>query len=663
MSARRPSWLASGLLQGLVVAVVAGAALVLWLGVARALMLWHYWPTSGGDALWSELHLALLMGLRFDAKVCASAAVLLFPWLGWSWRWGRVLLRTLATTVAIMAVVNFYYYDFYKLPIDAVIFGLFDDDTVNVLRTIWLDFPLAKITIVLALAIYTANALVAWASLRVWHFFQVHTIQHAHVISLPLLLVVMLLLAKGTLKASPLDLDNTSATSRPFLNSVIPNGVSALYNAWKTYSHSAHIGDVDHGLKSLGFQRIQDVAQALGIQAQTPEEIQRALWQPGRVDAQRKNLVFVQMESWSAEPLKYQSPTLDVMAGLAQQLPQSWFFDNFDSVQNGTHPALEAILFNSPVTPVTSGKYRHVVLDWGIAHTFKKAGYDTLFVTSGPAAWRELNQVLMRQGFDEVLDAASLRVQFANADGGVWGVWDAYMFQAIEARLRQQPKDKPLFVYAMSTTNHPPYELPNDYVPFKFDARHWPGDNSSEHLVPNLQTYRYANDALAQFVKSVQEGDASARTVIAATGDHNARSFGQYLSPERQVMRYQVPFVVWGGGALACPRVTHQAASHLDMFPTLFPLVGIHRDDWFIGRNLADCATAANPNHAVSVTFMGQARSAQAMWQLGNPQSLTCQPLGSACQWSAAQDTLARARVALMDWNVRYHIHQNLGKK
>jgi len=649
-------------LRGLSLGLCVGAVLALWFSIARVLMLVYYWPQPGDD-LWAELPAALIMGLRFDIKIAACAVIILFLFLGWHWRATRLTVKIWASLFAILTVVNFYYYGFYKLPIDSVIFGLADDDTAAVLQTIWQDFPMFQIAVVLVVAVGTAN----WAALKTTHFVWVKLQHHwdkpRHLLLIPLLVVLVLMLGKGTLKGMALQLDNITATSKPFLNNVVPNGVTALYNAWDAYRTSTDIGEEDTGLKTLGFASYQEAAQALGFSARTPEEVQQQMMASGRNQPTGKNLIFFQMESWSAEPFKYQSKTIDVLAGLSAQLNQAWVFENFDAAHIGTHPALEGILYSTPVTPVTNGKYRHVMLDWGLPFAFKKMGYDTLFVTSGQSGWRELNRVLLTQGFDEVIDAATLRRQYPGAEGGIWGVWDSYMMRYIEERMAQQPKDRPLFVYAMTTTNHPPYELPSDYQPFAFDIQQWPGEKVSDSLIPNLQTYRYANEELAKFMGAVKSSSWGPRTLVAATGDHNVRTMGQYTAPERQVLAQQVPFIVWGAGKTLCPAALQQPASHLDMFPTLMPLLGIGQGYMMTGRNLADCPNAAQRADALSVTFMGQARSSNAMWKMGSPATIACQPVGTACSWRAELDVKARARVALLDWNIRHHIHQSNGKK
>src|SRR3989338_11151093 len=100
------------------------------------------------------------------------------------------------------------------------------------------------------------------------------------------------------------------------------------------------------------------------------------------------------MESWSAEPFLYQASDFDVLGRLAATLPQACHFTNFDSAQPGTHPTLEAILFSSPITPLTLGPHGKVPIPWSIPLVLKRAGFHTLFVTSAPSGWRDLDRVL-----------------------------------------------------------------------------------------------------------------------------------------------------------------------------------------------------------------------------------------------------------------------------
>ena len=651
MTAERPRpSLGQAALRGLTLGAWLTAWLTLCLSALRLIQLWHYWPADA-SGLWQELPTALWWGARFDAKVSATAALLLWPLLCWQ-RSARLTVRVWTAVWVLLGLINFYYYGFYKTPIDSVVFGVIDDDTQAIFHTIWLDFPLAQMAFFLVAALGVgvggAGRVVRWWQARIappvaWWW------------ALPLLLVGLLVVAKGTLKGMALQPNHLSATTQPFLNDAVPNGVTALHNAWFAYSESTHLDRADTGLRRLGFDSAVQAAQALGWSARTEQDVAQQLLATGRNQPTGQHLVFFQMESWSAEPMRYQGPGMDVLGRLQAQLPHGTLFTNFDSAHVGTHPSLEAILLGSPVTPISTGRYRDVVYPWGLAQVFKRAGYDTLFVTPGESGWRELNRVLLTQGFDEFIDAAKLRLRYPDAQGGIWGLWDGYMTRYIEERLRAQPPGRPLFIYAMTTTHHPPYEVPQEARRVSFDMGQWGGDKSNESLEASLRSYRYANEVLADFVAHVRGGPLAPRTLIAATGDHIMRTVGQYNEPARRIWRQQVPFVVWGAPALACPQQRQAPASHLDMFPTLFPLLGIHAGYLRTGRNLWAC-TPPPEDAALAVTFVDQVRAHDSLWQPGRADSLLCTPPQADCQWSATRDAQARARVALLDWNIRHHV-------
>jgi phosphoglycerol transferase MdoB-like AlkP superfamily enzyme len=261
------------------------------------------------------------------------------------------------------------------------------------------------------------------------------------------------------------------------------------------------------------------------------------------------------------------------------------------------------------------------------------------------------------QGFDEVIDANNLQEMYPEATMGIWGVWDSFIFRYLSKRLAAQPVDKPLFVFVLTSTNHPPYDLPADYQRVPRDMALWRGETGSDTLLPNLDTYHYAADQLGAFVQEVQNGPLNANTIVAATGDHNVRSFGVYAQPARRYLMRQVPFVIWGD-KLQCGNQLLLPASHRDMFSTLLPLAGVQGPYVNAGRDLLrPVATPTDPmNAAHTLFFTGEARNAQGMWQLGNKDSFVCSSAAmasGACEFSALDDQQERARFGLLDWNVR----------
>ena len=648
-----------GILRGLMRAWVLIVPLVVALSVIRWGQLAYFWP-QGYQASSSDLATVAVQGFRFDLKVSAIAGFLLLLVLPWvSGPVYRRLVTGLVCLYVFLGFINLHYFGFYKTPIDSVIFGLFEDDTAAVLQTIWHDFPV--VGTLLAVAATALLGLVIHR--RVVHWVEPDTVLQKRAVTLRMLAVVVALFAllfagKGTLREMALQRQHLTVTTSQFLNDMVPNGVIALKYAWDNRRQSQNLSDPLVGLKALGFDSPQAAAQVLGLPHATEAEVRDALYrhEPLPAGTPKKNLVFFLMESWSAEPMLYQSPTFDVLGRMAPTLDKACHFSNFESAQPGTHPSLEAILFSSPITPLTMGDAGRKPLPWGVAQVAKQAGYDTLFVTSARSGWRDLNRVLKVQGFDEVIDANNLKADYPDASIGLWGVWDSYVYRYLEKRMAAQPKDRPLFVFVLTATNHPPYDLPADYQKVALDMSQWKGETSEATLVPNLHTYRYAHDLLGAFVQQVQSGPLKDSTLIAATGDHNVRSFGVYAEPSRRYLMRQVPFVIWGP-QLRCGQQLTQPASHRDMFNTLFPLAGIEGNYINAGRNLLkDVPAQPDPMNAPrGLFFTGEARNAQGMWQLGNPKSFVCTAARppQSCEFNAQDDLQERARYALLDWNVR----------
>lgn len=653
------STVVNALLRGLSRAWILIVSLVVALSLVRLGQLAYFWP-SGYQATSSDVAAVIVQGLRFDLKVSAVAGfvlLLVLPWVS-----GRVTARigaAIAFCYIMMSLINLHYFGFYKTPIDSMVFGLMEDDTVAVMQTVWHDFPVI-LTILLGMALTVST--VAGHGWLVRHM-KPDTVLHSKPVILKLAVIGVALLAilfagKGTLRAMALQRQHLTITTSQFLNDMVPNGVIALKYAWDSRGMSQNLKDPLVGLKSMGFDSPLTAAEVLGLQHDSEVALQAALRAHPQVSGGvKKNLVFFLMESWSAEPLLYQSPNFDVMGRMASTMDQACHFSNFDSATSGTHPALEAILFSTPITPLTLGDAGRKPIAWSIPLVAHQAGYQTLFVTSGRAGWRDINRVFKSQGFDEVVDANTLKELYPEADLGIWGVWDSYIFKYLKKRLAEQHADKPIFVFVLSSTNHPPYDLPTDYIRVPRDMALWRGETNSDTLQPNLDSYRYATNLLGGFVQDVKNSPQYDNTILAATGDHNVRSFGVYATAQRRYLMHQVPFVIWGKD-LSCGSQLALPASHRDMFSTLLPLVGIDGPYINTGRDLLRPLTATpDPINAPrTLFFSGEVRNANGMWQLGNKDSFTCssaQRPVQDCRFNAQDDLQERARYGLLDWNVR----------
>ena len=668
--ARALTSLLHGALRGVLRAWVLVLPLVVGLSIIRLGQLAYFWP-QGFSAPASDIVAMLFQGFRFDLKVSAIAGFLLLLVLPWaSDKVQSRIAMGLGGVFVLLSLINLHYFGFYKTPIDSLVFGLVEDDTTAVLLTIWRDFPVIWSLLLVAVLTYAVSALHRVLVRKLMP----HTALQFRPVAIQLLAALLVFFAlvfagKGTLREMALQRQHLTVTTSQFLNDMVPNGVIALKYAWDSRGQSQNLQDPLLGLKAMGFDSPLAAAQVLGLPHGTEADVKAALTEHAALPAgaAKKNLVFFLMESWSAEPMLYQAPQFDVLGRLTPTLQNACHFSNFDSAQPGTHPSLEAILFSSPITPLTLGDVGRKPIPWAIPKIVKEAGYQTLFVTSARSGWRDLNRVLKVQGFDEVVDASTLKEAYPDADLGIWGVWDHYVFKYLAKRMATQPADKPLFVFVLTATNHPPYDLPADYQRVPRDMTLWKGETTSDTLRLNLDTYRYATDLLGGFVQEVQAGPLAKTTLVAATGDHNVRSFGMYAEPSRRYLMRQVPFVIWGDGlgGAQCGNQQSLPASHRDMFTTLLPLAGVQGAYVNTGRNLLLPATAQpDPLNAPrAMFFTGDVRNAQGMWQLGQKNTFVCTSAPAAqaaasCEFNALDDQQERARYGLLDWNVRISLRK-----
>ena len=624
------------------------------LGLLRLVQVTVLWPGEGAPSA-QQVLVACLQGLRFDLKVGAVMAMLGLPLMVWRnplpW---KVWLGLGLAASSLLALINLNYISFYKSPIDEIVFGLVEDDTIAILRTVWADYPVIRLLV--AVGLYTAGGLWLarrWAgrmeqgpSLPRW-------VRGLGIVLVPLVLLVA---AKGTLRGMALDVQHWAVTSNPFANMMVPNGVVALENAWDRRSNTMDFRDAETGVRALGFVSVAEAAGVLGLPGD-PAALRRALHPlPRTVPTPQRDLVFLMVESWADEPLRYQRPGFDVMGQLKEVWPQAQVFRDFDAWQNGTHPTLEALLFGTPITPLAQGVLSRRRLPWSLPEVMHRAGYHTVFATSGSAGWHDLSRMLRVQGFDEIIDASLLREKYPQGDAGIWGVWDEILFSHLQTRLEQGgPQGQPLFVFVLTTTNHSPYGLPPRWQAEGLDPMGWQGPDVQPELPASLLTYRYTNDQIGAFVAG-QMARGEHMPLIAATGDHNMRSLGSYASAARVALRHRVPLAIWGGAQVKQCRADLRPASHRDIFPTVLPLLGLEQGFLKTGRSLLDCSgRGKGESIGVAQSFTGALRTASGVWMSGQPDSFICTDpkAGPECRFPAELDRQERARWALLDWNVR----------
>ena len=569
---------------------------LLILGLGRVFLFYRYVSAAVREGAAADIGALFVKGLQFDIKV--SAMLVALPLLlgaislagersaAWFDRHQNKLLSALLLVLLTATVANVFYFDVYERQCDVFVCGLVDEDPVAVLQTVWSDFPVLS-----ALPILAA---LGWAAYRLLHWVrradQPIRQQEGWCWKMAWVLLPVLLLAvgiRGSLGKFPLRQDAAQISASPQLNRLVPNALISLDWARKEYQNSGSFHEVsdEEGLNLISRVQGAPAASAALSQfvVQTPHH--------AALEARRPNVALAVMESMGSHLLQLDAPQRDLLGALAPHFKQDWVFRKFVSEGDGTSDSLHRLFVRSPRLNLSQSTAKNKTFISNIFKPYQDAGYRTLYITAGNGGWRDFDNFLTHLGVDDFVDENTLKARYPEAKSDTWGVPDEYMFRYAAEELAEAEKSgRPVFVMMMSMTNHPPYKLPAPHQKQAFKLNH-EEQARFEHLAENeelneiLNTFRYSNDQLGQFIGRVKT--RAPHTVIAATGDHNMRAIG-YPEPDEAALGHAVPFYLYVPPEYRSAAVyrPERAGSHKDVMPTLYALSLSGHDYYQNGCNL-----------------------------------------------------------------------------
>ena len=644
--------------------VVFVAVILVLLTLARVVFLTYFGSPALSDAL-----LALWTGFRVDLKW--SAILLLPAWLicllTYPWpRLKRALILLVGLTSLLLMsleVINLGFFAFYRTPISSIIFGLWQDDTKAILATLWSDWPVVQL--VLAALVLTLLPLLATRLVRPRPYGERRYSKTRFAITAIVITALFGLAMRGSLGKFPLRLQDWAVTTDAFVNASVPNGVAALYEAWKNQQRLSLAKGPEEGVHQLGFASINDAKNALNTLLPTQDTVTPLKTQPQFV-------VFALMESMGRDEFEADRPGVnDTLGDLRAVLPLAHVFRQGIAVEGGTFPSLEGILFDTPITPISQSRYGRVGFPFSRLWAYKKVGYETVFLTSGSVSWRQIDSHFPKHGFDEILGDQDILKVFPQAEHGTWGVGDEWMFRYANRLLEEKAQaGKRIFLFMLSSTNHPPHHVPDGANVNPVDPKVLPAfieeDRTSDLVKNRLQTYQYSAGALGRFVERLEADHLLQSAVVVATGDHNSRQ--HYSANGVWHHANGVPVLFWLPEKRNAN--TQQWVSTRDIFPTLNALIlgqAPSRDE---GRDLFGAISAKPAQSFSSLDTFGLSLASSGAISLGVNGTLHCYrwendrmiPESPCSAENEKAGQIARAQRAVRDYHIR-HTLLNLTEK
>jgi phosphoglycerol transferase MdoB-like AlkP superfamily enzyme len=552
---------------------------------------------------------AFTLGIRFDAVVlgylmaipCVYLVIALHlkkeSWFDVFAKWIQVYYFIFFLLVACILAVDIGYYSYFQDHLNILVFGFIDDDTWALMRTFWKNYPVIWYLLAVILCAICLRALI---NLILRPFRHKQTFEKIHpsvpsVVSLALFAIVFML-GRGSFGLFPLGPADTVISSDPFMNYLTTNGIHTLHRAIKlrrTQGTSWNMNMTAYGYNEA-HQAFADFYQ-IPLAQVPPDPLSLLSHQTPRNEWALKtkpHVILLMMESFGSHWLSFQSPQFNLMGEFEKHSQSDFLLKNFMPSANSTTGSLSSMMISAPKRPLgnflTESEYLQVSFRSSPAKIYGSAGYKTHFIYGGNPGWRDMNKFARFQGFNKVEGDVDIEKSLGPlAEKHDWGIYDEDVFRYVEKILHEATE--PQFILVMTTTNHPPYQIPRSYekLPLTMPPEIVQKLTIDKDLaLSRFQTYQYSLQKLGQFLTSIKSSDLATKTIIAATGDH---SFLPISFSEEEVMKkWSVPFYLYTPAAIK-KNWDHQIfGSHMDIFPTLYHLSLSETKYDALGVNLLD---------------------------------------------------------------------------
>ena len=539
---------------------------------------------------------AFIMGFRFDLSVLAyiNAPITLLLLICLLLRstnffksiavFCKYYFTIILSLLFFVIIFDFGFFSYFKDHYNFLIFGLFEDDTVALIKTILSDYRVYFLVIIFFVLCSIFYQISKWTSKElIFNERIVNTLYWKNSSKFFVVLAIMVInfiCARGSFSMFPLGLFYSQISPDYFKNKVCINPVHPLadtiYYKIKSSNNSVNLQEkfnyndstIIDDLKLLSTnENIEKIEDIYTKKTQENKLVQKI----------KPNVIVIVMEGMGELPINYNSKKFNVMGELEQHFKKDTVFYNFLPSGFISIQAVETTILNIPQRPLvnqitqTEDAFKNYVTSAVLP--YKNAGYEIVSLYGGSMTWRDLEGFFKAQGFDKILSEGN--VQLSHKEKHAWGISDKQFFKMLEEELFDETAEKPKFIYAMSTGAHPPYKTPAEYKPLPLEIPQEIANMMSTKDLKNkaiFELYQIANRELAKFISNVKNSNFAKNTIIAVTGDHNLRELSNYTK-ENMFLRYAVPFYLYIPAELKNGKIdTSVLGSHLDIMPTLYNL-------------------------------------------------------------------------------------------
>ncbi|MFK8139110.1 MAG: LTA synthase family protein [Bdellovibrionales bacterium] len=558
---------------------------------------------------YSDYYLSsFLIGLRMDVAVAcfvlALPAAILIPAyllkLNSLWKAMHIFLRgyytVMLSLVFILWVSNIIFYSYFQEHFNLLVFGLLEDDTWALMKTLWKTEPLLLQLGSFCLAIFGIYKFVDKV------LFNVRLIRFPFTIGLQRLGLMLVVFgvtfgAQGNFSLTKSSLHPSFSQVSPnfFLNKVSFNAIYAIADAFRLryQVNRPEFSFMEaNGYGNLRSKALKDfkVLSKKGSTSNVDFELLRI--SSDKSGAKPPNVLVIVVESWGTYWMNYQSKEFPILSGMEKHFKDGVLFKNFLPSGNGTYASVTNLLLNSSEIPGL--RSAEIFLDRELPNSavkpFNESGYDTNYIYGGRLSWRNMQPFLYHIGFSSIYGETDILEFSPNVDTHDWGVHDRDLYRYVLNRMEGKAEsNSPTMYFALTTSNHAPFEVPK-----KFDSKlkALPQNlkskvrSHSDTVLARLRSYEYSMNSLSEFLDDFKRSPLHENTIVAITGDHGFYEGVEF--PLEKFMDWKgVPLFLYFKGQKidVNPKVF---GSHDDIFPTIYEMALDRQSYLSYGNNLLD---------------------------------------------------------------------------
>jgi len=578
------------------------------MGMLRFVYLLRFGEEGIFENFSSDLVSAFITGIRFDTQILCYCFALIFLLnflhfipkeklrkfiVSFSKTYSIIILALLVFII----LIDHQFYTYFQTHLNILVYGFLEDDTEAVMASVWSDHPIIRLLFAFAFMFFVIYSVCS----NIYSSPKNIAKQLNVFISTGLTILIIGLFGlgiRGSIGIFPLQVDDSTVSENRFINSLTLNGLFTLEKAIEERSEASKPVYKTDVLKNSGYASVKHLMAdyyGLPVDTFTSDNYLDYLFETTATDSLLENdppnVIFILMESFGGYYLNFHSEKLNLFGSLEEHLNDGVLFTNFLSSTQGTIYSLENIVINKNHPIVSNTNRRFESFKSSIAYPYVNAGYNTTFITGGKLGWRNLKDLIPNQYFNESYGKAKILKSNPKATTNTWGVYDEFLFEDI---FNQLDNKTPQMIFALSTSNHTPYELPANYKPYPIEIV-----DSLKNIImanndiaeANFRAYQYANDCLGKFLTKLKASEFGENTIVAVSGDHNSYAlFPLHNSTMEEKDNHIVPFF------LSIPKKykkhlhinQNRYGSHKDIFPTLINISLSNENYFSLGNNLFD---------------------------------------------------------------------------